>query len=142
MICKREFWFQLVMLSLHFTYQMSEFYLNCLTVCEKNLIQTRNLARHQCLWIFFFCSKCCLYYMVSDIKTSLWGWIYFSISPFSLSPPIFFLPPCTFYGSFASFCFVITLNKSLDVVFSDSTFLRVQILVNVIKWATILQTEF
>lgn len=119
LIRKRQFWFQLVMLSLHCTYQMSEFYLNHLNVCEKNLIQTRNFARHQCLWIFFFCSQCCLY--PSDIKTSLWGWIYFSISPVSLSPPIFYLL-VPFIEVLRPFVLSSLLTSLSTWLFSDSTF--------------------
>lgn len=138
---KREFWFQLVMLSFPFTYCMSEFYLNYLAFCVKKIIQTRNLARHQCLWIFFFQSVLPLPVWHQTILMGLDLLFYFSIFSYSTNSFYLFVACIEILLPFAlsSLLRISQHGCSLILVF---TFLSVQIFVNVLKWATILRAEF
>lgn len=98
-------------ISFHLPDEWILFKLSCF--CEKNLIQTRNLARHQGLWIFLFSISVASTHLTFKYPSRV-GFTFLFLH-FLLHHPLF-LPLYTFHRSFVSFCLVITLKKSLNMV--------------------------
>lgn len=109
LISKRKFYIHFVMQSLHFTQQMSECYLNYCTVCEKNLIQTRNLARQQFGGIFFFRISVVTPHLTSK-QPSGFGFTFLSIS---ISVFFYSVHFSSFYLSY-KFCFLLAFHHSQE----------------------------